>query len=98
MLRPDVVWFGEALPEEVMGNAFSAARQADLFLVIGTSALVYPAAGLPQIARERGAYLVEINIEPTPLSADADEVIMGPAAGTLAGLLGGPGGHWTGIR
>ncbi len=93
LLRPDVVWFGEALPEEVMGNAFSAARQADLFLVIGTSALVYPAAGLPQIARERGAYLVEINIEPTPLSAAADEVITGPAAGVLPGLLGGNGGN-----
>jgi NAD-dependent deacetylase len=93
MLRPDVVWFGEALPEEVMGNAFNAARQADLFLVIGTSALVYPAAGLPQIAREQGAYLVEINIEPTPLSAEADEVITGQAAGVLPGLLGGNGGN-----
>ncbi len=93
MLRPDVVWFGEALPEEVMGNAFNAARQADLFLVIGTSALVYPAAGLPQIAREQGAYLVEINIEPTPLSAESDEVITGQAAGVLPGLLGGNGGN-----
>lgn len=91
MLRPDVVWFGEPLPEEVMGNAFGAARRADLFLVIGTSALVYPAAGLPQIARERGAYLVEINIEPTPLSAEMDEVLTGPAAGILPGLLGGAG-------
>ena len=91
MLRPDVVWFGEPLPEEVMGNAFGASRQADLFLVIGTSALVYPAAGLPQIARERGAYLVEINIEPTPLSAEMDEVITGPAAEILPGLLGGSG-------
>jgi len=91
MLRPDVVWFGEPLPEDAVGGAFGAARQADLFLVIGTSALVYPAAGLPQIARQRGAYLVEINIEPTPLSADVDEVITGPAAGILPGLLGGPG-------
>jgi NAD-dependent deacetylase len=93
MLRPDVVWFGEPLPEEVLGNAFGAARQADLFLVIGTSALVYPAAGLPQIARERGAYLVEINIEPTSLSTGMDEVITGPAAGILPGLLGGGGAH-----
>jgi NAD-dependent deacetylase len=59
--------------------------------VIGTSALVYPATGLPQIARERGAHLVEINIEPTPLSAEVDEVITGPAAGILPGPLGGTG-------
>jgi NAD-dependent deacetylase len=88
LLRPDVVWFGEALPEDTMVDAVAAAREARLFLVIGTSSLVYPAASLPEIARRRGAYLVEINIEPTPLSPLADEVIQGPAAVVLPRLLG----------
>jgi len=87
-LRPDVVWFGELLPEKEMGEAMEAARRAELFLVIGTSSLVYPAASLPEIARGRGAYLAEINVEETPLSALADEVLTGPAAEVLPGLLG----------
>ena len=87
LLRPDVVWFGEALSEETMATATTAARKASLFLVIGTSSLVYPAASLPEIARRHGAYLVEINIEPTPLSSLADEVIQGPAAVVLPRLL-----------
>jgi NAD-dependent deacetylase len=87
LLRPDVVWFGEMLPERELAEATDAARRADLFLAIGTSALVYPAAGLPEIARRGGAYLAEINIEPTPLSPLADEVIEGPAALVLPDLL-----------
>ena len=89
MLRPGVVWFGEPLPEREMAEAAAAAGRAELFLSIGTSALVYPAAGLPAIARRRGAYLVEINLEPTPLSPLADEVISAPAAQVLPDLLGG---------
>ncbi len=87
LLRPDVVWFGEALSEETMAEATAAARNARLFLVIGTSSLVYPAASLPEIARRHGAYLVEINLEPTPLSSLADEVIREPAAAVLPRLL-----------
>jgi len=90
LLRPDVVWFGEPLPEREMAAAESAARQAELFFVIGTSALVYPAAGLPLLARERGAYLVELNVEATPLTALTDETIRGPAAVVLPDLLGAP--------
>jgi NAD-dependent deacetylase len=97
LLRPDVVWFGELLPADAMRRAEEAAGEASLFLVIGTSALVYPAASLPEIARRSGAYVVEINIEPTPLSPFAHEVIAGPAARVLPALLGGevgaaPGG------
>jgi len=90
LLRPDVVWFGEPLPESEMAAAERAARSADLFFVIGTSALVYPAAGLPLLARERGAYLVELNVETTPLTALTDEAIQGPAAVVLPDLLGAP--------
>jgi NAD-dependent protein deacetylase/lipoamidase len=88
LLRPDVVWFGEMLPEDALRIAQRAAENAALFLVIGTSALVYPAAGLPAVASAAGAWVVEINPEPTPISAQVDEVLRGPAAVVLPGLLG----------
>ena len=88
LLRPDVVWFGEPLSEGAMGEATRAAERAEVFLSIGTSALVYPAAALPEVARAHGAYLVEVNVEETPLSPLADEVILGPAALVLPDLLG----------
>ena len=88
LLRPDVVWFGEVLPEGAMQEATGAARRSKVFLSIGTSALVYPAAALPELAKRHGAYLVEINVEETPLSPLADELILGPAAGVLPDLLG----------
>jgi NAD-dependent deacetylase len=90
LLRPDVVWFGEVLPEGAMQEATEAASRAEVFLSIGTSAVVYPAAALPEVAKRHGAYLVEINIEETPLSPSADEVILGPAAEVLPDLLGAP--------
>jgi len=86
-LRPAVVWFGEALPPAQIERATVAARQAALVLVIGTSSLVYPAAELPRVARAGGAYLVEINPESTPLSAAADERLVGPAGVVLPELL-----------
>jgi NAD-dependent deacetylase len=85
-VRPDVVWFGELLPEEQWQGSVAAARSADLFLSIGTSALVYPAASLPMIARRAGAYLVEINPEPTPLTDLADEFLAG-RSGEILPLL-----------
>lgn len=90
LLRPDVVWFGELLPLEALEQATAAAEKAALFLSVGTSSLVYPAAGLTEIAKRHGAYVVEINIEPTPLSGIADEVLIGPAARVLPDLFGGP--------
>ncbi|WP_295915097.1 NAD-dependent deacylase [uncultured Xanthomonas sp.] len=71
-VRPGVVWFGEALPAAEWARAQSAAAAADLVLVIGSSGLVYPAASLPLQAKERGACVVEINPEPSALSARAD--------------------------
>lgn len=67
-LRPDVVWFGESLPSGALEEAERAARRCDLFLSIGTSTVVYPAASLPFEALRRGATVVEINPEPTSLS------------------------------
>jgi len=89
LLRPDVVWFGEMLEERVMEAATAAAESADLFLVIGTSSVVYPAAGLPAVAGAAGAWVVEINPEETPLSDQVDEVLRGTAAEILPTLLGG---------
>ncbi len=65
-IRPDIVWFGEALPVEAWAQAENAASQCDVFLSIGTSSLVYPAAGLAQLAQQNGATLIEINPNPTP--------------------------------
>jgi NAD-dependent deacetylase len=72
-LRPAVVWFGEGLCPETLARAAQAAREASVVMVIGTSSLVHPAAALPEIAHRAGAYVVEVNPEPTPVSALAHE-------------------------
>lgn len=83
LIRPDVVWFGEFLPEGAMAAAEKAALDCDIFFSIGTSALVYPAAALPATARQHGAYVVEINTERTALSDHVDECLIGPAGQLL---------------
>ena len=87
LLRPDVVWFGEALPAEALEAARQAAREADLMLVIGTSGLVYPAAALPALAAERGAYLIEVNPQTTALSPIMGARLVGPAGKVLPRLV-----------
>ena len=87
LVRPDVVWFGEMLPEAAFSRAEKAARQCDLFLCIGTSAVVYPAASLPYIALDHGAFVVEINREPTELSARVHETLLGAAGEILPELV-----------
>jgi NAD-dependent deacetylase len=71
-IRPDVVWFGEMLNPKLIDRAFLESERADVFLVVGTSAVVHPAASLPQTAKRHGATVVEVNIEETPLSPLAD--------------------------
>jgi NAD-dependent deacetylase len=85
-LRPDVVWFGEALDANTMDTALAAAESADVVVVVGTSAVVYPVAALPQIAKRRRARIVEINVDDTPLSAAAHAVLRGPAGDMLPAL------------
>jgi NAD-dependent deacetylase len=87
MLRPGVVWFGEALPEAVLNEAFAAARECDLFLTVGTSAVVYPAAALPRLALDRGVPVIEVNTEETPFSAGATCSLRGPAGEILPQLV-----------
>jgi NAD-dependent deacetylase len=71
-LRPDVVWFGEPLPERELEEAFHRAENCDLMLVVGTSGLVQPAASLPFAARRKGARIVEVNPQSTDISSSAD--------------------------
>ena len=80
MLRPDVVWFGEMLDEGVLAKADAAAANADVCLVVGTSALVHPAASLPLRTRAGGGAIVEVNPEETPLTHAAAVSIRGSAA------------------
>ena len=87
LFRPGVVWFGEALPADVLRHAMEAAAHAQVFLVVGTSAVVQPAASLPLLAQQNGAKLVEINLEETPLSAQADASFWGKAWELLPRLL-----------
>lgn len=86
-LRPSVVWFGEPLDSATLAHAAAAMSEADVVLVVGTSALVHPAAALPSIARERGARIVEVNVEATPLSDVADAALRGRAAEILPALV-----------
>ncbi len=86
-LRPGVVWFGEMLPAGALEAASEAARECDLFLSIGTSSLIYPAAALPYEALENGAVLVEINPSETPLTTHVDYSLRGPAGEVLPKLL-----------
>jgi NAD-dependent deacetylase len=87
LLRPAVVWFGEPLPPKIWKAAEAAARSADLFLVIGTSAVVYPAASLAQLAKSSGARVVEINVAETPLTSEIDQFLQGPSGELLPQLI-----------
>ncbi|MEW5796269.1 MAG: NAD-dependent deacylase [Candidatus Zixiibacteriota bacterium] len=71
-IRPDVVWFGEMLPQQVIEEAFRKAEQVEVFFAVGTSAIVHPAASLPLVGKRHGAALIEVNPERTPLSEYAD--------------------------
>jgi len=87
LIRPDIVWFGEMLPEGVFEAATEAANRCELFLTVGTSAVVYPAASLPLTARKNGAYVVEINMERTEISHNVHETLLGKAGEILPQLV-----------
>jgi NAD-dependent deacetylase len=86
-IRPDVVWFGENLNAVTIEDAFSRSRLSTLFLSVGTSAIVHPAASLPVVAKENGAHLIEINPDSTPISPLADTVIRATSAEALPLLV-----------
>lgn len=87
LIRPGIVWFGEALPDAPWQAAVEAMATADIVVVVGTSGLVYPAAGLPDVASAHGAVVIEVNPEPTPLSPSATLCIREAATSALPGLL-----------
>jgi NAD-dependent deacetylase len=87
LLRPAVIWFGEAINPEVLDAAVATTRQSQLFIVIGTSGAVYPAAGLAALARESGARTLEFNLVPSEISAQMDLFVPGNAADTVPLLV-----------
>lgn len=87
LLRPDVVWFGESLPREELESAVNAARVCQVFMSIGTSGLVQPAASLAHAARNKGSLVVEINAEATPLTPKVDFAFHGKSGEILPDLV-----------
>lgn len=87
LIRPDVVWFGEMLPQDQFSGGEIAAQKSDICFVVGTSAVVYPAAYIPMSAKQAGSYIVEINLEPTDLTRYADYSIFGKAGEILPQIL-----------
>jgi NAD-dependent deacetylase len=86
-IRPDVVWFGESLPQEALKRAWRASAECDAMLVVGTSGVVYPAAALPQVAKEAGNPVIEVNPQPSGITALADIFLQGPAGTVLPRLV-----------
>ncbi|VAX18608.1 NAD-dependent protein deacetylase of SIR2 family [hydrothermal vent metagenome] len=87
MIRPDVVWFGENLPQNIFAEAEKIAKESDICFVVGTSAVVFPAAYIPISAKEGGSYVVEINIEPTEITNSVDYSLTGKSGEILPELL-----------
>lgn len=87
LIRPDVVWFGEFLPEDIFNDGESKAIHSDICFVVGTSAIVYPAANIPILAKRSGSFLVEVNIEETELTYFADYSLFGPSGKILPQIL-----------
>ncbi|WP_099210803.1 NAD-dependent protein deacetylase [Thermococcus henrietii] len=87
LLRPDVVWFGEALPRGTLEEAFRLAEKADAVIVVGTSGVVYPAAYIPYIVKEHGGRVIEVNVERSGITPIADVFLRGKAAEVLPKLV-----------
>ncbi len=87
LLRPGVVWFGEGIDPQVMEASAAAAGDCDIFLVVGTSGAVYPAAGLARIAADSGAHVLEFNLEPSAISDQVALFVPGDAADTLGEIV-----------
>lgn len=83
LLRPDVVWFGEAIPSELLNKAYEMIERADTLLVVGTSGIVHPVASFPYMVKRKGGFIIEVNIESTPITEIADITLFGKAAEIL---------------
>lgn len=89
LLRPHIVWFGESLAADDIQRSQDAATTCDCFLIVGTSGLVYPAASFAAMAKQAGAYVIEVNLDPTPQSTLVDVSLQGRAKDLLPLLVGG---------
>lgn len=87
ILRPDVVWFGEGLPQDVWGEAISHAQTCDVMIIVGTSLVVSPANTLPLYAKQNGAVLIEVNPEKTVMSSEMDLSVREKSAVALPELV-----------
>jgi NAD-dependent deacetylase len=87
LLRPDIVWFHEMLPMDQWERSVDAVKASDVLLVVGTSAVVYPAAGLIELARDRGRPVIECNLQSTSASSMADVILLGKSGELLPQLL-----------
>jgi len=87
LLRPDVVWFGEPLPQDAWERAVELASRSDAVLVVGTSGVVYPAAYIPRVAKDHGAVVVEVNVEESAVTPIADFFLRGRAGDVLPRLV-----------
>ncbi len=88
LLRPDVVWFGEPIPEDAWRRAVECIAETRVHLVVGTSGVVYPAALLPRLAKQRGSVVIEVNVEPSALTEEVTDIFLrGRAAEVLPALV-----------
>lgn len=87
LIRPDVVWFGEALPMDIFSAGERAAEQSDICFIVGTSAVVYPAAYIPISAKQSGSYLVEVNVDKTEISSSVDLSLQGKSGEILPEIM-----------
>ncbi len=88
VLKPDIVFFGESIPPDALEESFDLARRCDVVLVVGTSAQVYPAAQIPQTAKAHGAKVIEVNLEPTPLTSSITDIFcQGSASKVLPAIV-----------
>ena len=94
LLRPHVVWFGESLDQEDLSRAYRLIEACNLLLVVGTSAVVQPVASFPLMAKQGGAFVVEVNMDPTPISPLVDVSLHGKAGEILPALFEKIKEHW----
>jgi NAD-dependent deacetylase len=87
LLRPDVVWFGEPIPQDIWQASLDFLNTTDVALICGTSGVVWPAAAIPEIAKRSGAKTIEVNLDPTPISSIVDISIQGKAGEILPQIM-----------
>jgi NAD-dependent deacetylase len=89
ILRPDVVWFGESIPSDALQMSYNAMSLCDTLMVVGTSGVVYPVASFPETVKSNGGFVIEVNLEPTPISHMADVSLFGKSGDILPAIVEG---------